>query len=120
MKVASRHSAQADRSAPFECMLRVLARVANLASGTLPSSLRARTSFTSMPSFRRVFNSLSVGLAIAVCLSGCGAEVAGTAATAAKLEAASAERAKAQAEKLQQDLEAAVNAREAAASAAEQ
>jgi len=72
-----------------------------------------------MPSPQRAFNILASGVVVSVCLAGCGAEVAGTAATAAKLEAESALRAKAQSEKLQQELEAAVKAREAAASAAE-
>ena len=72
-----------------------------------------------MLSFHRTFNNLALGLIASLCLAGCGAEVAGAAATAATLEAESAVRAKAQREQLQQELDAAVKAREAAISAAE-
>jgi len=72
-----------------------------------------------MLSSHRTFSIPALGLFFSLCFAGCGAEVAGTAATAAKLEAESALRAKAQSEKLQQELEHAVKAREAAASAAE-
>lgn len=72
-----------------------------------------------MLSFHRTFNNLALGLFVSVCLAGCGADVAGAAATAATLEAESAVRAKAQREQLQQELDAAVKAREAAISAAE-
>lgn len=51
-------------------------------------------------------------------LAGCGAEVAGTAATVGKLEAAQAQQAKAQQEQIKQNLGAALQAGEAAASAA--
>ena len=72
-----------------------------------------------MPSSHRTFCIPALGLFVSLCFAGCGAEVAGTAATAAKLEVESAVRANAQSEKLQQELEAAAKAREAAASAAE-
>lgn len=72
-----------------------------------------------MPSLHSNFNILALGLFVSMCLAGCGAEVAGAAATAAKLEAESAVRAKAQSEQLQQELDAALKAREAAISAAE-
>lgn len=72
-----------------------------------------------MLSFHRIINTLALGLFVSVCLAGCGAEVAGAAATAATLEAESAVRAKAQREQLQHELDAAVKAREAAISAAE-
>jgi hypothetical protein len=72
-----------------------------------------------MLSFHRTFNNLAFGLIASLCFAGCGAEVAGAAATTAKLEAESAARAKAQSEQLQRELDAALKAREAAISAAE-
>lgn len=72
-----------------------------------------------MSSLHRTVNIFALGLIVSLCFSGCGAEVAGTAATAAKLEAESAVRAKEQSERIQLELEAAVKAREAAAAAAE-
>jgi hypothetical protein len=72
-----------------------------------------------MSSFHRTVKISTLGLIVSLCIAGCGAEVAGTAATAAKLEAESAVRAKEQNEQLQQELDAALKAREAAISAAE-
>lgn len=60
---------------------------------------------------------VAVALAVAL-LSGCGVEVATTAATAGKLQATQAEQAKAQAEKIKAGIADAMQRTEAAASAA--